>query len=175
MLTRTLTAAVAVALALALMLSLGQAPGVAADNKPAAADQNKAAPSADAPHWKDMKTVQGQIVNLQWFLTLKEAPIYRGESDDRSKAERIVGTLAEEVPIGLWVKESNFLDQLVPGRPVYLIIFDPEKMDDVKAYKAARKLTGQMVTLRGRVFEREGIQGILVQHVEAVKTAEAGQ
>ncbi|MBI1374293.1 MAG: hypothetical protein GC159_16375 [Phycisphaera sp.] len=137
-----------------------------------AADDAKKADNAKAQKEQAKKdvlhkqvTLEGEIVNLQLFLTRGPTPAY-SEGKDKPLAERVFGTLAKEVPIGLWVHEKGTFSKLLPGRPVYLIIFDPDVEAQSTAYGQAREWLGMNVRVTGTTYDREGMFGVQITKIE---------
>lgn len=126
-------------------------------------------PDKDADEQKVAgKVYEGRVVNLHLFLTKHPTPAYSKEDSKQPGAESVVGTLAKEVPIGLWIEQSG-LQAVIPGKPVYLLFFDPDNSVQRDAYGEARGMIGKDVLITARMFERGGMKGLQIEKIEAAK------
>lgn len=121
---------------------------------------------------KETSTFTGRIVNLHLFLTEAQTPAYGDEEAERPGAEKAVGTLASEVPIGLWIEEDTLVEKAIPGRTVQLIIFNPAEDEHVDAYKQARGFIGKRVKVTAHSYDRGGLEGLLIHDVKEASKSE---
>ena len=114
---------------------------------------------AEAPAEKvEAQMWTGKIVSVHHYLV-------RGDKAEAETADKPEAVAAGN-PIALLVEESGVLEEMMPGRTVHLIMFDPSDDASQDAYHQARDLFNQNVAVTGKLFERDGLSAISIELIE---------
>jgi hypothetical protein len=187
--------AIAMSIALAATQSQGVDPAQEPENK-----QRTAKPGSETSK-EDSKnaTFRGQVVDLARYLTDERAPdrpapkATKGKpSEAKQKGKSVpdgpevdnpfrkptgrrasTGHKASDgLPIGLSGRDESLLGKLSPGKPLYLVICDPDQPQPKQAYDTLRGMVGQEVKIVGQKVERDGIPAIVIERVERMAAAQ---
>ena len=130
---------------------------------------------------KDMKTIQGQIVDLQVYL------MSRSEGKNPTEAAKAAIAVTEEPAAGaadragtatrpamgmqrvkaLLVTEKDWLSKAMPGRDLYVVLHQR----GAAAADPAMMQVGKRVKLTGQVADHDGVQAIICSKVEMAPAA----
>ncbi|MBI1374295.1 MAG: hypothetical protein GC159_16385 [Phycisphaera sp.] len=111
--------------------------------------------------------LEGRVVDLSLFLRNQPTLVYTLDLA-RPIEQRIIGSLDPNVPIGLVVDKhyTSSAAGIAPAGSAYVIVFDPDATDEVDAYLQARSYLGMYVKVAGKTFDRDGMRGLLITHLE---------
>ena len=76
------------------------------------------------------------------------------------------------MPIGIELKDTG-LAKIVPGHTAYLVFFDRDNDASEDAYSSARELMGHAVKLTGKLYDRGGLKGVMIEKVESMEVESA--
>lgn len=143
-----------------------EADDLSTENEPAApeADDFSAEDEPAAPEADDFSAEDETAAPEADDFSVDDEPV-APEGNDRSAWDETVAPEADG-PIALLVTESGVIEKLVPGRTLHLIMFDPADDASKDAYRQARELSDQQVSVTGKHFDRDGVSAISIEMIE---------
>ena len=100
------------------------------------------------------KTLQGELLDMNCYMA------HEGKGEKHKKCAD--ACISEGAPMGLLTQDGK----------VYLLVADHALKD---AYEGLKERAAEQVKVTGEVYERGGVQALLVKSVEGGKTAEGAK
>ena len=120
-------------------------------------------------------TMTGHVIDLHRFLTARfldtddpGVPAHPGVSARLLADDRAANSAA---PVGFWAGRWSVPPNNRGGSPIYLIVFDPADEQQTKMHRVARELSGRLVRITAKTYERDGLQGLRIEKIEPIRIA----